>query len=132
MRYACSNEKKYKRGVGDVPVWKDASFDFSVYDWINNKITSHIKNFDNEREFIKAYYNRKLQPSDFDNCGWETVYFVFSTGKAFKLDHYWGHNLDHDPEDDYSSWASYDMEMGECPFDEVPEFLKIKDRDWLI
>jgi hypothetical protein len=42
-----------------------------------------------ERKIIKAYFDKHIKIYDADNGGDETFYFVFSTGKYFKLYYEW-------------------------------------------
>ncbi len=110
MRYFNSEMWSYRNGAYVPHAWKET-------------------NFDDERKFLAHYCQEELYVYDSDNCSHRDIYFAFSTGKFFLVEHslWWEYVED---EDGGYHHVANEFEVTEVPEAETKKLAK--DRDWLI
>lgn len=110
MKFTTTNNRTYRRGIGNIPK-----------PWIEYTGKNHI-------DSVYEYFDEKLKHWDFDIAGDETHDFVFEDGKAFRLEYSWWRD----------DWAGEDedclkdkVHVEEISIDDanVPE--KKPGRDWI-
>jgi hypothetical protein len=77
-------------------------------------------------EVIRLVWEERL-PGDFDGCGEEQVFFAFSDGHYFRLDHEWYST--HEEEDGWT--PHYIHEIVEVTRTDVPLWMR-SERDWIV
>lgn len=82
---------------------------------------------ENEIKLIKKLYFEDFHVWDFDTCGDNTIYFVFDTGKYFRLTYSWWRSYEPDEDDNY---LQHEYEIEEIKKEEAKDISS--DRDWLI
>ena len=87
--------------------------------------TKWVETNKNEIETIKDLYYNEFFVWDSDNCGDETIYFAFDSGKYYKLTHAWW--FEYDEEDGSNIKYEYDIE--EIKKEEAKNIAS--NRDWL-
>ena len=92
------------------------------------------KGVSNHEQFIENFCDEKLYVNDADNGGEETIYFRFSDGVCYKVEHsWWWDFIDTDDDYDYgSSTLRNEFLLDKVDIDVLPIHMKVDDRDWLV
>jgi hypothetical protein len=115
MKFTTSMNITYRYNVGQMPKpWIDYDLD-------------HLSS-------IEKYFEKNIEVYDADNAGDETCDFVFSDGKAFRLEYSWYLNVYREIDDETGEeypWVIGEHTVKDITLDEANVLGKKAERDWL-